>query len=211
MNESKFTVNAAMIVISVFTAIILLVTVGLTNMRSPFPTNEFYPIGDTPYAIRYSSYHPSGIYKGTQNNCTLLLEGTYGYDWGACLAGEKLYVNEYVMSDLGLIQVNLVRIDLSTLQKEVLREDTILRGVCASGEMVCVAGYLMPSNAPQTNALAPLYSMSSADISPKGTDALLLCIDPDTGETVYSTRTADALAEDFEARYLNLTLEEIAA
>ena len=199
-----------MIVFTVFTAILLFFSVFLTNLRNPSQVNEFYPIGDTGYAIRYSSYHPSGIYKGTENNCTLVLEGTFDYDWGACLVDNRLYVNEYAMSDLGLVQVNLVRIDLDTLEKETLREDTILRGACASGELVCVAGFLMPSNAPGTNELSRLYAMSSSEISPKGEDTLLLCMDPRTGEVVYSARKTDALSGDFEARYLEKTLEEIA-
>jgi hypothetical protein len=211
LNESKFSVNAALIVFTVFTAILLFFSVFLSNVRSPFPVNEFYPIGDTGYAIRYSSYHPSGIYKGTEYNCTLILEGTFDYDWGACLVENKLYVNEYAMSDLGFVQVDLVCIDLETFEKETLREDTILRGACASGELVSVAGFLMPSNAPETNELSRLYAMSSADISPKGEDALLLCMDPHTGEIVYSARRTDALDGDFEARYLEKTLEEIAA
>ena len=210
MNESKFSVNAALIVFTVFTAILLFFSVFLSNLRGPFPVNEFYPIGDTGYGIRYSSYHPSGIYKGTENNCTLVLEGTFGYDWGACLSDNSLYVNEYALSDLGLVQVNLVRIDLETLNKETLREDTILRGTCASGELVCVAGFLMPSNAPQTNELSRFYTMSSSDISPDGADALLLCMGPHTGDIVYSARRTDALAGDFETRYLEKTLEEIA-
>ena len=89
------------------------------------------------------------------------------------------------------------------------RRDTILRGRCASGELVCLGGYLMPSSFPATNPLCKFYAMSDPDIRPADTSALVLFLDPSTGEVVYSVRDDEALTESFEGRYLARTLQEV--
>ncbi|MBQ7688792.1 MAG: hypothetical protein IJT27_06205 [Clostridia bacterium] len=209
MNSPKFSVNALLIVVTVFAVITLFVTVGIVNMRNPFPVNEYYPIEDTPYAVRYSTYRPNGIYKGPENTCTLVLEGSFGTDWGIAKSGDTLFANEYTTTDLGLVLCDLVKIDLISFEKEVLMEDTILRGTCSSGEPVCVSGFLMPSDAPQTNPLCALYSMTHAELDPRQQEAEVKYLDPQTGAVLYSERTPDALSDDFDALYLARTLREV--
>jgi len=209
MNPPKFTVNALIIVVTVFAAITMFVTVGVVNLRNPFPVNEYYPIEDTPYAVRYSTYVPNGIYKGPENTCTLVLEGSFGVDWGFVKSGDTLYTNEYTMTDLGLVLCNFVKVDLNSLEKEVLMKDTILRGECGSGELVCVKGFLLPANSPSTNPLCSLYSMTNSGLDPRQQEAEVVYIDPLSGEVLYSELTTAAMSEDFDALYLEPSLEEV--
>ena len=201
--------NALLIVITAFTVLTFIFTVWIVNMKNPFPVNEFYPIEGTSYGVRYSTYHPNGIYKGTESNSTLVLEGSYGADWGNVREGDTLYTNEYTMTDLGLVLCDLVKIDMGSFAKETVLRDTILRGTCASGELVCVSGFLMPANVPATNPLCALYSMTGKGLDPKQKDAVVLYIDPVTGETLYSERTPDALSDAFDALFLERSLAEV--
>ena len=208
-NSPKFTMNALIIVASVFTALTLIVTVGIVNTKNPFPVNEYYPIEGSEYAVRYSTFDKNGIYKGPKNSCELVLEGSFGANWGNVRSGDHLYTNEYHVTDLGLTLCDLVRIDLDTLEKVTLFRDTLLRGKCASGEMVCIKGYIMPSDFPKTNPLTALYSMTGSGLDSRQRDAEVIYLDPLTGRTLYSVRTPDALAEDFEDIFLSRTLGEV--
>ena len=103
----------------------------------------------------------------------------------------------------------LVRLDLTTGEKEILLRDTILRGRCASGELVCLQGFLMPSNSLKVNSLCRLYAMSSQEIRPEGDSAVVLFVDGTEGEIVYRIRDDEAATDVFEARYLERTLKEV--
>lgn len=208
MNSPKFNLNALLVIVTVFTAITLFVTVGVVNMRNPFPVNEYHPIKGTKYAVVYSTYKENGIYTGPKNSCTLVLEGSFGAEWGLVTAGDAIYTNEYRMTDLGLVICDLIKVDMDTFNKETLMTDAILRGTCASGEMVCVEGFLMPSNSPATNPLCSLYSMTRSGLDVKQQEAEVLWLDPDTGEILYRKTTPDALSDDFDAIFLQKTLEE---
>ena len=209
MNNTKFTMNALLIVVMIFAAIGLFFTIKLVNMADRLPVNDFYNIEGTDLSIRYSSLEPSGIYRGNENSHTLVMEGNYGYDWGAIADGDSLYINEYTGTDLGLILCNLVKIDLNTFEKETLYKDTILRGRCKSGELVLMKGYIMPSNAPRNNSLIKFYSMASPDIRTDDNSAVVVYLDPSTGEEVYSLKDKSAKTDTFDSRFIERTLEEV--
>ena len=191
MNERKFTVN-------------------LVTMAEPYAENSFYRIEGTKYYVHYSTMDPSGIYLGSGRTAELMIEGKYGHDWGAVAVGDKLYINEYSKTDFGIMLTRLVCIDLTTFEKTVLRNDTMLRGRCRSGELVAVSGFVMPSNMPDTNSLCKMYSFSKNDIHLEDKDAVVLYIDPETAAVVHSVRDKAALEDDFESRFIETTLEEAA-
>lgn len=209
MREPKFSFNAFLLIILIFTGLTLFITVIVARTADRSPVNDFYPIEGTDYMVHYSNLEPNGIYSGNEIVHDLCLEGTYGYDWGAAAEGDTLYINAYTATDLGVTLCDLVRIDLNGFSREVLLRDTILRGRCASGELVCVRDALLPSNMPKTNSLCALYAMSSARLDPRSDRAEVLFLDPETGEIVYSVRDEEALSDAFEARYLARTLEEV--
>ncbi len=209
MKKTKFTLNSFILIVIIFSVIAFFFTVKLTNMSDRFPVNEFYPIENSDLAVRYSSLDGNGIYKGDENTCVLELEGTYGSGWGAFLQGDCLYTNEYKSTDLGLIKCDLVKINTTTFEKELLYKDTVLRGVNKSGELVCQNGCIIESNHPKTNSLCSLYAMSSKNINPSSDSADVIFINPETGEAVYIVNDENALSDDFEERYINSSLEEV--
>lgn len=102
----------------------------------------------------------------------------------------------------------MVRVDTADFEKSVLLEDAILRGRCASGELVCLSGSFMDFNYPQTNELCRLYALSSETLRTEG-GALVCFLDPESGEILYSARDEGSLTGDFDARWLARTLEEV--
>jgi len=208
LRRTKFSVNALILLVIIFFAIIFFVTVKLVDLAYHPARNDYYRIEGTEYAVRYSSLLPDGIYKGSQTTGVLQLEGRFGYDWGAAAVGDTLYINEYISTDLGLMLCDLVRVDLNTFEKETLLRNTVLQGTCASGELVCIGGSVMPGAHPETNALRRLYVMSGdGDETAEG--RLILFIDPQTAEIVWSVRDDGDASGDFESRYLARTLEEV--
>ena len=180
MRSPKLSVNALLLVLLIFGGFTFFITIFIVRMADRSGVNTFNPVEGTDYAIRYSSLEPNGLYQGNEVVNSLVVKGNFGFDWGAALEGERLYLNEYNTSNMGVMHSNLVRVDLTTKQKETLLTDAILRGKCASGELVCVRG-----------------------------GAEVLFLDPATGEIVYSVRDDGAMTEAFEARYLQRTLEEV--
>ena len=136
------------------------------------------------------------------------LKGTFGYDWGAALEGDYLYTNEYVTTDLGLTFSQLVRINLNDFSKEVLLKDSLLRGKCASGELVCQSKYIMPSNHPDTNSFCKLYAMSSGSKNTVNRFDVIF-INPQNGETVLTLEGKTDPNNKFKQNYLEKTLEEV--
>ena len=208
MRHTKFSMNALILLVIIFSAIIFFVTIVLVDLAYHPARNEYYRIEGTEYSVRYSSLLPDGIYKGGQTTGVLQLEGRFGYDWGAAAVGDTLYINEYVSTDLGLMLCDLVRVDLNTFEKETLLQDTVLQGTCASGELVCIGGSVMPAAHPETNALCRLYAMSDGE-KREADGTLILFLDPETAKVVWSVRDDGDPAEDFEAKYLSRTLEEV--
>jgi hypothetical protein len=209
MSDTKFTANALLLVVAVFSAILFFFSIRVVDVSQHEAVNDYYPIEGTDLGVRYSNLKPHGLYRGGSANGVLVLEGDFGYDWGAAAEGESLYLNEYTSTDVGVMLCRLVRVDLTTDTKEILLRDTILRGRCASGELVCLGGYLMPADFPATNPLCRLYAMSSPSIRAEGAGATVLFLDPKTGETVWSVRDEEALTDVFESRYLDRTLQEV--
>lgn len=206
MESPKFSMNAFLVVVIIFSAFLFFVTVKVMDIADRTPVNSFTPIEGTELAVRYSSLEPNGICKGSQNVNTLLLEGNFGTDWGAAAVGDQLYLNAYRTTDLGLLLSDVVRVDTNTFQQTVLLRNAVLRGRCASGELVCLGGVLLSANHPEDNALCRLYSLTDSALSPEG--AAVFYLDPDSGQLLYETRD-DAAGEDFDARFLARTLAEV--
>ena len=209
MGNAKFTLNALLLVVIIFAAISLFFMVRVVDMADTGAVNDYYSVGDTGISVRYSSQKPNGLYTGSINTGELKLAGNFGYDWGAAYEGNTLFINEYSSTDLGMMLCKLVKVDMTTFEKEVLYKDSMLRGRCASGELVVVSGFMMPSSYPETNSLCKLYSFSSSNVHIDGKTATVLFIDPATGEVVYSVEDSNAMAEDFDARYIERTLAEV--
>lgn len=209
MSASRFTVTTLLLIAIIVSALVFFFSVTMVDLAYHPAVNDYYPIEGTDLAIRYSSAKPSGIYRGDKVTGVLKLEGTFGYDWGAELEGEQLYLNEYRTTRFGLMFCDVVRIDLNSFEKELLFQNAVLRGRCASGELVCLDGALLPSVFPKTNALCRLYAMSAPRLSPKDDSAEVIFLDPASGEVLYRVRDESALGDDFASRYLERSLEEV--
>ncbi len=209
MDRSRFQMNDFLLVLILAAALYLFITVGLTKMADRWIYNETYELEDTGLYIRYTKLMKSGIFDGERTDSKLLLEGDFGHDWGAALEGDILYCNEYHETTMGFMTSDLVRIDLKTFTKEVLLTDTMLRGRCTSGELVCYEGVLMPNWFVDTNPLAKFYSLPSHKPGYEGSSAMVRLIDPQTGETLYQKFDESALTDAGAARYLNASAKEI--
>ncbi len=210
MKKTKFSMNALLLILLLFSVLAFFCMVTLDRLASQFPVNDYIPIENSEYAVRHSSIAPSGICRGGKNTAELLVEGNFGSGWGAYANGDTLLLNEYRNSRFGFLFCDLMRVDVSARTKSTLYENTVLRGVCASGEPVCVRGALLPAVHPETNALCRLYRLSAGSLSVNG-EAEVLFLDPETLTPVFSVREPGADADDFEARYLSRTLEEVRA
>ena len=209
MNQSRFTLNAFLLVVAIMSALTFAITLILPSMADWSAINDFYRIEETDYAIVYSDIKPNGIYEGPEQTAVLRVEGTFGHDWGIVLDEPYLYANEYTSTQMGLMHCSLVRIDLRTFEKETILEDAVLRGRCQSGELVCVAGFLMPSTFPETNSLCRLYAMTTPGIAPWRSGMQVVFLDPSTAEAVGSVSDSNVPDEVFEERYINRTLADI--
>ena len=198
--------NTLLLVLLIFGGFTFFITLFIVRMADRSGVNTFNPVEGTDYAIRYSSLEPNGLYQGNEVVNSLVVKGNFGFDWGAALEGERLYLNEYNTSNMGVMHSNLVRVDLTTKRKETLLTDAILRGKCASGELVCVRGVFLPANEPESNILCKFYALTAPGLH-DGAEVLFL--DPATGGIVYSVRDDGAMTGAFEARYLDRTLEEV--
>ena len=210
MNRAKFTMNALLLIVIIFSALAFFFTVVMVDLADRTAVNEYIPVEGTDYAIRYSSLEPNGLYQGPENTCRLVAEGDFGSEWGACPVGDSLYLNEYRSTELGMLLCDLVRVDLNTKEKTVVYRDTILRGRCASGELVCVSGRMLLADFPETNPLCRFYRLTEKNNAPDG-GADVMFLDPQTLAETYSVAVDDPFAPDFEARYLQKTLAEVTA
>ena len=84
----------------------------------------------------------------------------------------------------------------------------MLRGRCASGELVVLTGFMMPSTHPETNSFMGIYSFASEEIRHDPCQRVIY-IDPKTGETVHSLVLENGIGSLFEACYMDRTLDEI--
>ena len=212
MRQSKFTFNAFLLIVLIFSVMAFFFTHFLSGMAGIAwdpSVNDSYAIEGTDLSICYSDKKGNGIYEGTPMNGVMKVEGSFGHDWGIALEDDYLYLNEYRASTLGMTFCQLVRINIHTFEKEVLRRDTILRGQCTSGELVCVSDILMPASQPKTNALCGLYAMTAPGIDLERAGGTVLILDPADGRALFQTTDEEALTDAFEERYLQHSLEEI--
>lgn len=208
MSAPRFSLNAFLLVMLLAAAMVFFITVTVTDLADRTAINTFSPIEGTELAVRYSSLEPNGIYRGSENVNTLLLKGNFGTDWGAAAEGDTLYLNEYDETDFGIMLCDVVRVRIPDMQKTVLLHNAVLRGRCASGELVCTAGVLLPSNNPEDNALCMLWQLTDDSIQTGSGHEDVLFLDPQTGRIVYET-TCDPAETDFDAHFLSRTLEEV--
>ena len=208
MNERKISMNRILVLVIFISAITFFISVKLsqTALKS-FPTNLFSRIEDSFYAVRYSNLDPNGIYKGSENDNELIVKGNFGYDWGAVLVGDTLYTNEYSSTDIGLMLCKVVKINLKTGDKTTLFKDSIIRGRCASGEIVILDGFASQSNSPKTNSLCKLYSITSdVNFNKKSTVSFF---DIDKGKIVLTVENRSKNDKTFSMLYTERTLEEV--
>jgi len=210
LNKAKFTMNALMVIVFIFSALLMLMTVGVYDLgEHAFLITDHQPIEGTDLSIRYSTKEISGIYKGPRYDDELVIEGNFGYDKGTAYCEGNLYLNEYNYSDADLVFCDAVCIDTESLEKKVIMKNAMIRGRCASGELVCAGDCLLQVNCPGTNSLCRLYGMASPNIDPLSDSVTVIFIDPAAEEIVYRTTDDDAYSEDFEERWLSRTLEEV--
>jgi hypothetical protein len=209
LNNTKFTMNALLVIVTIFSAIGLLFTVGIYKMgQHAYLVSDYEAIEGTDLAIRYSTKEPSGIYRGTKYADELVLEGEFGYDKGTTYSEGKLYLNEYRYTDTGFTLCDVVCVDTESFEKTVLMENAMLRGHCESGELVCRGDCFPRSDMPDTNSLCRFYAMTSPKLDPSSGSATVTFIDPASGEIVYTARD-DAQEGDFDEHWLPHTLEEV--
>ena len=144
MQKIKFSFNAFIMMLIIFSVFVVFVLFGLTNMANLRINNDVYEIEGTDYSVRYTELKPSGLYKGKDMSGQLKVEGYFGYDWGVAVEDGVLYCNEYKTTSLGLMVSNFVRIDLDTYEKETVFKNAMMIGKCESGEIVCLDGFVMP-------------------------------------------------------------------
>ena len=212
MRQSKFTFQAFLLIFLIFSVMAFFFTLFLSGMADKAwnpHVNDSYEIEGTDLTIRYSDKKGNGIFEGDPITGVLKVEGSFGHDWGIALEGDYLYLNEYRNSTLGMVFCQLVRINLQTYEKEILMRNTILRGQCTSGELVCVSDILMPALQPQTNELCRLYAMTDSKINLQSDGGTILFIDPVDAEILYETEGEGVLSDEFTALYLDHSLEEI--
>ena len=210
MNNTRFTMNALMVIVTVFSAIGLLFTVGIYSMgQHAYLVSDYEAIKGTDLSIRYNTKEPSGIYRGSKYDDELMLEGEFGYDKGTTYRDGKLYLNEYRYTSAGLAVCDAICVDTDSFEKTVIMENAMLRGRCASGELVCRGGCFLQSDRPDTNSLCRLYAMTSSKLDPLSGSVEVIFIDPASEEIVYTAKDDDDQAKDFDERWLSRTLEEV--
>lgn len=210
MGKTRFSVNGFMLVAIVFAALLLFFSLVMVDKADRRVVGEYYPIEGTKLGIRYTTLEPSGLCEGSRNTAVLKVEGTFGHDWGMALEGDALYVNEYTVTDLGITMCKLVRIDLGTYEKTTVLNDALLRGRCASGELVCMEGAFLPVDRPEENPLCRLYRMSEGAFVRERQGTAVLFLDPGTGRVLRRVWDENAYDDDFETRWINRTMEEAA-
>ena len=61
MRNNKLSLNMILIIVACFSVIGLFFTVKMFDLADRFPVNEFNPIENTNFAIKYSSLEPDGL------------------------------------------------------------------------------------------------------------------------------------------------------
>lgn len=212
MRQTKFSMNAFLLIVILLSGLYLFISVDVHDMATFVVTNDNYPIGETGYVVRYqqqNSHDASGIYTGELSHDKCMISGSFGHDWGAYLEGHTYYCNEYKKTKLGFMTCDVVKIDLETFEKELVMKDTMLRGTCASGEMICLQGAVLPGWFPKTNPLFRMFCLSSSRIEARQNAAVVHLVDPKTGADVGSVADDNAMTTEREHFYQESSREEI--
>ena len=209
MNERKFTVNSLVLIVMIFSLALLFFTVNLVTMAEPYAENSFYRIEGTKYYVHYSTMDPSGIYLGSGRTAELMIEGKYGHDWGAALVGNTYYCNEMKDTDFGLMVTDVVKIDLTTFKKETVLRNSMIRGKCASGELIIYEGYISPTWSPDVNPFRCVFRVSDSKIQEDADAAVVSWYDTSSDSIVYSKTDPNAHHNKREEYYISRTLEEV--
>ena len=204
--------NAFVLIVILAAALYLFVSVVVFDMAALNFRNDNFPVEDTGLYVRYQvkkTVDESGIYAGDYTGAELKIAGNFGYDWGLAVEGDTLYCNEYSTTRMGFLTCDVVKIDLNTFDKVVLYENTMLKGRCASGELVCMGEIVGANWFPKTNPFYTLYSSSLEKMKAETDFAIVRIIDPENGETVWTYEDSDALAKGREDYYLSSDLSEL--
>ena len=206
MKKTKFTFNSLLLIVAIFSALVLFIGITMVDMATILPVEDSYRIGDTEYFVRYSSFHPYGIYRG---NDQLVLKGSYGHDWGAALVGNTYYCNEMKDTDFGLMVTDVVKIDLTTFKKETVLRNSMIRGKCASGELIIYEGYISPTWSPDVNPFRCVFRVSDSKIQEDADAAVVSWYDTSSDSIVYSKTDPNAHHNKREEYYISRTLEKV--
>ena len=212
MNRTKFSMNAFLLIILLASGLYLFVSVVVYDMAAMNFRNDSYQLEDTGYYVRYITQRTddrSGIYDGDHEWSKKLISGNFGYDWGAAVADDVLYCNEYHTTRMGFLTCDVVKIDLNTFEKEVLYKDTMMKGRCKSGELVCMGEIVGANWFPASNPLYKLYISSNDEMQAENDSAVVRIIDPASGKTVWEKRDDRALTSEREEYYLSSELSEV--
>ena len=204
--------NAFLLVVLLASALYLFITVVLYDMATLNFRNERYQIEGTDYFVRYfvqKNDDRSGIYDGEYEWSNKLIAGSFGYDWGAAIAGDEYYCNEYHTTRLGFLTCDVVKINLNTFEKEIIYKNTMLKGRCKSGELVCMGETVGANWFPKTNSFYKLYALSLNELHAESESAIVRIIDPESGKTVWEKRDDLALTSEREEFYLSSELSEV--
>ena len=209
MKGEKFTFNSLILVVILITGIFFFFSVKVVEVAEHTAEFEFIPIEGTDLSVCYSNLRTNGIYSGDRVTGELVVPGDFGHDWGAAAEDGVIYINEYTRTSLNLMKCRIAKIEIDGFRKSVYMDDAMLRGRCASGELVLLSGFLMPSGYPKTNPLLMLYGMSSPTVRTDEDGGLVSFVDPKTGSVLYSVWADSNLIDRFDEVFLSRTLEEV--
>ena len=208
MRSPKFSVNAVVGIVLIFSAMILFFSVRLTQESDPAVLNRFEPIEGTALSVRTSTEKPNGLYEGNINTGVLRVPGDFGVDWGAAAVGDTLYINEYRRSDLGQIYCDVVAVDLNSYRKTTVEKGALLRGRNASGDLV-ITKTAPSGNQPGQNALSRLSALWTGKAP---TEVTVIILNGQTCEGLLRVRDDSAMEDAvLNERYLAKTAGEAAS
>ncbi|MBR1758547.1 MAG: hypothetical protein IJ744_07470 [Lachnospiraceae bacterium] len=209
MREPKFTFNAFIFIVILFSALYFFANVSLFNLLVPPAINDTHEIENSDYVVRYNTIIPSGIYDGSDSWSHLMIEGEFGYNWGMVAKEDALYCNEYHTTTFAYMTTDLVRIDLKTFEKTIVRKDAMLVGETTSGELIYLDGCVMANWFPATNPLYRLYGAANRSLL-KGENGAMVCF-YNTGDAnvVYQVEDLNALTDARQAYYRSHSLAEV--
>ena len=205
MSKNKFNLNSLLLVILVLSIIAFAVILSANKLSRWYHYRDDQPIEGTDLIIRYSTVRQCGIYRGDQ----LMIEGKFGQEWDSVVVDGKFYGNEYSTTTFDMMKCDFVSIDLDTFEKTLIAENASIRGICESGELVYLTGFLPPTWFSDTNKLRTLCCMGDSAFTPEPEGAGINYLDTSSGKTVFSFTDPAALSSDRMTAYLERSLTEV--